>query len=250
MAMSFPLPSHGSEVQVKARRPLTTGKALATAFMLESLVVGFALWQHPHVYQIPAVQPHTVTQVQFVHLRPPQPKPVVVRTPPRIQPKITLPKPVPKSVIPVVKPKPKPRVIHHKVKKIHHVVKPRVPTPAVVKPKKIKLIKKAVEAIKPQVSNFEISAYARALHVLIQKNLVVLPLVQDMGLWGSVKVSFRLHSMGGHAYRIKIVSGSSIPMIRQSALKTIEKLKFPAFPNSFGSSARTFMVTISINAGT
>lgn len=249
MAISLPLSIDASDVQVKARRPLSMGKALVTAFILELMLLAVVLWQHPHIYQIPAVQPHAVTQVQFVRIRPPQPKPRVVKISPRIQPKITLPKPVPKSVIPVVKPKPKPRVVHHKVLKIHHVVKPHAPPPTIIKPKKTKPIKKAVEAIKPQVSTLEISAYARSLHVLIQKNLVILPLVQDMGLWGTVKVRFRLHALGGHAHDIEIVSGSSIPMIRQSALRTIKKLKFPAFPKSFGDSARTFMVTISINPG-
>lgn len=258
---------------LKVPEALSLGKALLIAVILEVMVIVFLVWQHPHTYRIPPVKPRKFTQVQFYRLPPPQ---HVVHQQPKAPPKIKIPKRVSKPVVPIAHPKPKtkpkpmhhPRRMHHVQPKhhvirhrhrtvhhhrvIHHVLKPKhTHKPIHHKPvqheHKVNSVQHTVPTPKPHPTATQIGLYARTLHGLIQKHLIVSSLVKEMGLSGTVRVQFKLRSNGGQAYDIHIISGTEAGPIRQSVLRTIKRLKFPSFPSNFGSGSRTFVVAISIN---
>ncbi len=210
-------------------------RAFVLAFVLEVLIAVLLLgpWNHAPA---PPAMPQQVTTVQFVTLPPLPPHQ------PAVQPKIVPPPPIPKSQIvipktpnPVVHRKPKPAPHPHVVPRpAPQVVKSPVPAPRVA----------PVSGPSPSA----ITAYNQALHVLIQNNVVVGELVRQLGLSGSVRVSFVLGPKGGAAQDARVVSGGTNPLIRRNALKTVGQLSYPPFPKSFGSAPRTFEVIVQINA--
>lgn len=232
-------------------------RAFVLALVLEVLIAVLLLWPWHHApAPPPPAMPQQVTTVQFVKLPPPPPpKPVV-------QPRIVPPPPIPKPQIVIPKkPKPKP-IVHHKPKPrpkpiVHHKPKPvpkpkPAPHPHVVPHPAPQVVKSPVPT--PRVapvsgpSPSAIAAYSQALHVLIQNNVVVGEMVRQLGLSGSVRVSFVLGPQGGAAQDVRVVSGGANPLIRRDALKTVGQLKYPPFPKSFGSAPRTFEVVVQINA--
>lgn len=239
---------------------------IALGLEIAPVVLLLWLWHHEPPPPLPTVVPQQVTTVSFVRLPPripvvpkvvpppppPPPKPVMHKL---IVPKIVPPPPLPKPDIVVPKKiRPKP-VVHKPVvhKPVVHkpVPKPRpVPHPPVVShpiPQAVKSPTPAPRVVAvPGPPPSAIAAYAASLHALIQNNVVVSAILSQLGLSGSVRVRFTLGPRGGRVLDVRVLSADANRLIRQVALKTVQKLSYPAFPKIFGSAPRAFEVTVQI----
>lgn len=249
-------------------------RALLVGLLIEVLI-SMGLLSRWHDTSAPApTMAQQVTTVDFVNLPSPSlSKPAPVRRiwprsvprPDIVIPKQARPTPrVDRKRKPVAKPKRIRHVIHHerksasKARAKHHVVnheavrKPKPAPPSQVASHRAPQVIKAPApgvARKSGPTPSAIAAYSQALHVLIQNNVRVGGTVRELGLSGSVRVSFVLGPNGGKARHVHVISSGANPLIRRDALKTISQLSYPPFPAVFGSAARTFAVVVRIKAG-
>lgn len=236
---------------------------IALGLEITPVVLLLWLWHHDPAPPLPAVMPQQVTTVSFVRLPPQVPVvPKVVPPPPLksvmhklIVPKIVPPPPLPKPDI-VIPKKIRPKPVAHKpvvhkpvVHKPEHKLHP-VPHPPVVShlaPQAVKSPTPTPRVVAvPGPPPSAIAAYAASLHALIQNNVVVSAIILQLGLSGSVRVRFTLGPRGGHVLNVRVLSTDANRLIRQVALKTVQKLSYPPFPTTFGPVARTFEVTVQI----
>jgi periplasmic protein TonB len=253
MAVAVTIPTDSAPI--RGRRPLGLNRALILALAVEAVVASAIYWPWPkNAPRLPPARQQMISQVQFVRLPPPPPKPVV-NPQPKIVPPPPIPKPklvIPKKPKPVVHPKPKPKPIHHPRHIVHHVPKPvpkPAPKPAPHPAKQRVLTPKPSPKIAPAAGNSPsaVPAYAAELHGLIQNNVQIGAMIKQLGLSGSVRVRFALKPSGGKVIWARIDGPQGNPLIAQAALNSVKDLSFPAFHGNMPKHAMQFVVNVQIS---
>nr|WP_301179153.1 energy transducer TonB [Acidithiobacillus marinus] len=72
-------------------------------------------------------------------------------------------------------------------------------------------------------------------------------IIKQLGLQGTVIVSFKLDPSGGKARDVKVVGGSQNPLLRKAALAAVADSDFPAFTSHMPPHTLSFTVPIDIS---
>ncbi|WP_176712653.1 energy transducer TonB, partial [Acidithiobacillus ferrivorans] len=92
-----------------------------------------------------------------------------------------------------------------------------------------------------------IGAYGSGARSQVKRNLRISAIIKRLHLHGTVVVSFRVSPGGGKAFTVRVVGGTSNPLIRRAALRALSATAFPAYTSTMPNKALTFTVPIEIS---